>query len=64
MTLTKWKQLSAHFAAKRGVGVSFHTIQAWQAMGMPYVQSGRLTFFDLEACWEWYISRFTVERAG
>lgn len=64
MTLLKWQALSDHFAERRGVGMSFHTLQAWQAMGMPYIKSGRLTFFDPEACWQWYIDRFTVERSA
>jgi hypothetical protein len=41
--------------------VSYHTIQTWQALGMPYVQPGKhRVFFDPEACWEWYLERFTV----
>lgn len=65
MTLIKWQALSDTFRQRRGEGVSFRTIQAWQAMGMPYVHpSPHRTFFDPEACWQWYIDRFTVERAG
>ena len=62
--LVKWQELVAFFKTKRKVGMSYHTIQAWQALGMPYVQSGRLVFFDPEKCWEWYLERFSVERAG
>ena len=62
--LIKWQALAQAFRERRGEGMSYHTIQAWQAMGMPYVKSGRLTFFDTGACWDWYIQRFTVERSA
>ncbi len=64
MTLIKWQALAQAFRERRGEGMSYHTIQAWQALGMPYIQSGRRVFFDAEACWQWYLDRFTVERAG
>lgn len=64
MNLIKWQALSEQFRQLRGRGVSYHTIQAWQVKGMPYVQDGRCVSFSWEACQEWYLRTFTVERAG
>lgn len=65
MNHIKWQALSQFFRERRGEGMSYHTIQAWQAKGMPYSQpSPHRTFFDPEACWHWYLETFTVERAG
>ena len=36
MTPVKWQALSAYFEQKRGEGMSYHTIQAWMAQGMPH----------------------------
>lgn len=61
----KWQDLSAYFKQKRGEGMSYHTIQAWMALGMPHQRpSSHRLWFDPEACWEWYLERFTVEKAG
>lgn len=60
MTHIKWQALSAYFQAKRGEGMSYHTIQAWMALGMPHSRpSQHRLWFDPEACWEWYLERFT-----
>lgn len=60
MTHIKWQALSAYFQAKRGEGMSYHTIQAWMALGMPHSRpSQHRLWFDAEACWEWYLERFT-----
>ena len=60
----KWQVLSVYFKARRGEGVAYKTIQGWQMMGMPYHQpSPHRTWFDPEVCWQWYLDRFTVERA-
>lgn len=57
----KWKALSRYFRARRGEGVAYKTIQVWQAMGMPYQQpSSHRTWFDPEACWQWYLEQFRV----
>lgn len=59
--LAKWQDLSNYFKAQRGEGVSYHTIQSWQALGMPYIrQSGHRVFFNLEECWKWYLGHFRV----
>jgi len=60
VNLIKWKSLSEQFRILRGRGVSYHTIQAWQAQGMPYVQDGRCVGFIWEDCRRWYLETFTV----
>ena len=61
MNLVKWQALSKVFAERRGEGMAYKTIQSWQALGMPYVrQSSHRVFFDVEACWQWYLEQFTV----
>jgi hypothetical protein len=61
----KWQALSAFFEQKREEGVSFHTIQAWMALGMPHLRpSPHRLWFDSEACWEWYVERFSVGKEG
>ena len=64
MNLINWQALSAQFKTFRGRGVSYHTIQAWQALGMPYVQDGRFIHYSWEDCREWYLERFSVRKAG
>jgi len=59
-----WKALSIQFKAFRGRGVSYHTIQAWQTMGMPHIQEGRFIFYIWDDCREWYLERFSVRKAG
>ncbi len=59
--LIKWQALAQAFRERRGEGMSYHTIQAWQAKGMPYVQSGRRVNFDTEKCWAWYLKMFHKE---
>ena len=58
--MTDWKGLSAAFKKKRKRGLSYHTIQGFIALGMPHVHEGRYRLFDTEACWQWYLERFTV----
>lgn len=65
MNQVKWQALSAFFKEKRKKGVSYHTIQAWMAWGMPHHRPGpHGLWFDPEACWEWYLDYFRVEKAG
>jgi hypothetical protein len=64
MNLINWHGLSDQFRAMRGEGVSYHTIQAWQVMGMPYIQQGRRIWYQWDECWEWYLERFSVRKAG
>lgn len=61
--LIGWKQLSDRFKRVRGVGFGYHTLQAWQALGMPHIRQGRLIFYQWDACWEWYMDRFSVGQA-
>ena len=61
--LVDWRHLSDRFRSVRGVGVGYKTIQGWQAMGMPYLRQGRLIFYKWDACWEWYVDRFTLGQA-
>ena len=57
----KWQVLSAFFKQKRGEGMSYHTIQAWMALGMPHFRpSPHRLWFEPEACWEWYLEQFNV----
>jgi|GEM_PF-2361481 len=61
--IINWVQLSDRFKSIRGVGVGYHTIQGWQAIGMPHIRQGRLIFYQWNACWEWYLDQFSVEQA-
>lgn len=61
--LLDWRHLSDRFRSVRGVGLGYKTVQGWQAMGMPYIRQGRLIFYRWDACWEWYLDRFTVGQA-
>jgi len=62
--LITWTQLSDRFKAVRGRGVGYHTIQGWQALGMPHLRQGRGIWYQWSDCWEWYIDQFSVRQAG
>ena len=51
--MVKWQGLSDFFKAKRGEGMSYHTIQAWMALGMPHQRpSTHRLWFDPATCWQ------------
>lgn len=57
--LIPWKDLGACFkASPRRSGLTFRTIQAWQALGMPYVREGHSLLFSWPECWAWYKIHF------
>ena len=52
--LISWHDLSECFRVARGIGLTFRTIQAWQADKMPYIQDGRCLLFSWPEVWAWY----------
>jgi hypothetical protein len=62
--LINWIQLSDRFKAMRGRGLGYHTLQGWQALGMPHLRQGRGIWYQWDDCWEWYLEQFRVRQAG
>ena len=58
--IINWRQLSNRFKTLRGKGVSYQTIQGWQALGMPYLRQGRLIYYCWDQCFDWYLEQFGV----
>jgi len=63
--LIDWRGLSEHFKAFRGEGIGYHTLQAWQTMGMPHIRQGRRVWYEWQDCLDWWKMTFAViRRAG
>ena len=52
--LISWRILGECFRVARGAGLTYRTIQAWQAKGMPHVHDGRYILYSWPEVWAWY----------